>query len=396
MTAASVVTTASTNAASAVAATGTAASAKPNPSQGKWDSLANLVSFGVCTYLTDREMAVSLNRLNKYWSRQNFPVWDATTSQFKPNAKKSDLQVVYRELHEQEKCNCAMTAWNGKYQKAKKDVEDKKAQLQKLEQSWTGYLASFSAVQNLFSGAQQTLGQVEQLKKDVADSESRCGAVLKEMPSLRFVAWENAPRILQNRKLAMHGRELCVNLFGGERFFQRLPVLNIGKRKLLENISVNEMTAPLMSGATLDGREFFAVVAEKNGVLSGTVFSQRFTIDSEFIDNARVLDAVELVTPSYGCFIQNGDIKYATNRGIYKAIKQLIETGAAEYEEPLLNAEPVKCKLTLPTRDEMCTQRKRHIRRKFQNLVINAVGDDLRERLRARLKILPLLEDEAG
>ncbi len=81
------------------------------------------------------------------------------------------------------------------------------------------------------------------------------------------------------KDIAAH--QAITTLFGGEKEFEKLPILNIGDRKgktgYIDFIEPGEMTAPIMRGKDCFDREFFLIRAKnsENGELTCIAFFAR-------------------------------------------------------------------------------------------------------------------------
>ncbi len=84
---------------------------------------------------------------------------------------------------------------------------------------------------------------------------------------------------LECDKRELEYTRFVMDLFGGRRAFENLPVLEMGKKARSEqrkgkdfDLSITQITAPVMRGFDGRGRLFFTVVAKENGRIVGDSF----------------------------------------------------------------------------------------------------------------------------
>ncbi len=400
--------TTTTSAATAVAKASDPA--KPNALQGKWDVLPNVVSFGTCMHLTDREIAVSLNRVNRYWSQQNAPMWNCVESRFQLNTNKSPLQKVSRDLYEMDKIDQAITALEKESERIYQAIEAGKKELSQLEQSWSLYFGKFPLMQTVSSQVQQAESRQKQLKDELSSLTKEHLAVQDKLRTTKRIPAHQAIRMdYQQSWNELASKEAMENFYGGKRFLLRIPVLDISKKQVkfdewsshngrrVDFLQTHELAHPLMRGVDTAGRLFLTIVAKNNDELVAQIIFQQHSRGRRYrgmLDDYRYFIGAAL----NGVGFAMSGVPLNTNGKVlaqrqYKAIQELIQQGKTiyrteevRYKQRLIRPEGEPEHIVLATDEDMTRIRKSHIRNKFQKGVFDAVGEDLADRLRGAIQ----------
>lgn len=208
---------------------------------------------------------------------------------------------------------------------AKIEVKVKKKQttLETHEKSWLGWLVCKLDSSNLF------LDKINSLFLFLSKSfreETRIQIKLKkEIDSLlldKKEYLEKTKPLLEQEIEELRQKEQVMDLFGGEKEFEQVPVLNLRKTRILETdpIKPSEMTSSLMRGVDKDDRIFFVIKAGNKCQTffqeNGNWYSLSHSGDNLFFIKKYLVEG--------GSF---------SDLGVRNGLKKLIQTGSVNFRK---------------------------------------------------------------